>query len=192
MMVTRRYASAGPSDAQLATHTTATTNIRFNVATMVVNVDDAIPGAIDDVDNLMRQFGLEYAPNAPLGGRISIPEQWAIVDVLGVVDTVMSAQVSMAFDTWKALRPGSIVGLSTRFLAAIIAGTATIQVTINGVGGTLQIVHDAGSNQTGGIATQDPGVDLFNADDAIGVRIATTLGFLLNTAEAAIEIVESA
>lgn len=107
------------------------------------------------------------------------PEQWAQEDVAANQAAVaLSAQVSTNFDTWKAVRAGSIVGLATRFTEAITAGNATVTVTINGVAGTLNVAHSAGSNPSGGVATQASGVDTYVASDLIGLSITTDAGFL--------------
>lgn len=112
-------------------------------------------------------------------GRFSPPEKWCQNNVAsGQTNVDLSALVSSNFDTIKAVRAGSIVGLSTRFTIAITdptASSAIVTVTINGVPGTLAIAHSSGSNPSGGQVTQGPGVDTFVAGDLLGIEI-TTLG----------------
>lgn len=117
--------------------------------------------------------------------RYSPPEKWYQENIPGGQANVdLSALVSVSFDTIKMIRAGSIVGLSTRFTQAITdanAGSAIITVTVNGASGTLSISHDAGSNPTGGEATQAPAVDTFVAGDLLGVEITTLATFAPTT-----------
>jgi hypothetical protein len=105
----------------------------------------------------------------------------------------LSALVSTSFDTIKAIRGGSIIGLGTRLTQAITDATANsliVAVTVNGATGTLNIAHDSGSNPSGGEATQATGIDTFNAGDEIGVEL-TTLGTFAPTTtdlEAVVEV----
>lgn len=116
--------------------------------------------------------------------RFAPPEQWAQDNVAaGQAAVALSAQVSTNFDTWKAMRRGSVVGLSTRLTEAVTAGTATVRVTINGGAGTLNVVHTAGGNPTGGQSTQQAGIDRFVAGDLIGISITTDAGFLPTTTD---------
>lgn len=109
---------------------------------------------------------------------ISLPEQWAQQNVLAnQTDVPLSALVSTNFDTIKAIRPGSIIGLGTRLTEAITAGTLTVQVTINGAGGTLVLMHTNVLNSTGGEITQATGIDTYVAGDLIGIQFSTTAGF---------------
>lgn len=111
--------------------------------------------------------------------RFAPPEQWAQQNVAaGQVAVALSAQVSTNFDTWKAMRRGSVVGLSTRLTEAVTAGTATVRVTVNGVAGTLNVVHTSVLNASGGQSTQQAGIDRFVAGDLIGLSITTNAGFL--------------
>lgn len=128
------------------------------------------------------------------GGVMALPEQWAVESIpANQAATAMSAQVSTNFDTTKAIRAGSIVGLATRLVAAITAGQLDVEVTINGVGTGFLIVHTAGSNPSGGVATQAVGVDTYVAGDLIGIQYTTDIGFLplLNNIEAWLEVVEA-
>ncbi len=125
--------------------------------------------------------------------RFSPPEQWAQQNVAASQAAVaLSAQVSTNFDTIKMMRSGSVVGLSTRLTEAVTAGTATVRLTINGAAGTLNVVHTAGSNPTGGQSTQRAGIDRFVAGGLIGLSITTDAGFLPITTdlEAWLEIEE--
>lgn len=109
----------------------------------------------------------------------SPPEKWVQQNVAaGQSNVDLNALVSTSFDTIKAIRPGSITGLSTRFTQAITDGTADsciVRVTINGAPGTLYLTHNSGLNASGGEITQQHGVDTFVAGDLIGIEI-TTLG----------------
>jgi hypothetical protein len=119
----------------------------------------------------------------PSGGAISEryapPEKWYQQDVPASQSNVdLSALMSVSFDTIKAIRAGSIVGLSTRFSQAIADATpnsCVVTVTINGASGTLNLSHDSGTNPSGGEVTQASGVDTFVAGDLLGIEI-TTLG----------------
>jgi hypothetical protein len=95
-----------------------------------------------------------------------------------LTNSAMFAQVSTDWDTWKAIRAGSITGLTSRLTAAISAGTLAVTVTINGAAGTLTINHSSVSNSTGGIATQSAGVDTYLAGDLIGIQITTNGAWL--------------
>lgn len=109
----------------------------------------------------------------------AVLEKWAKQNVAsGLANVDLSALVSTTWDNIKAIRPGSIRGLSTRFTSAITdanAGSAIVTVTINGVPGTLLVTHSSGVNPSGGEATQAAGIDAFVAGDLLGIEI-TTLG----------------
>jgi hypothetical protein len=110
---------------------------------------------------------------------MAFPEQWAQNDVAANQNNVaLLAQVSTNFDTIKAIRSGSIMGLATRLTEPITAGTLTVEVTINGVGTGFTIVHTSISNASGGVATQAFGLDNYVAGDLIGTRLTTDAGFL--------------
>jgi hypothetical protein len=112
-------------------------------------------------------------------GLYAPPEKWTQQDIAaGQTDVDLSALMSISFDTIKAIRAGSIVGLSTRLTEAVTDATASsmvVTVTINGVAGTLALSHTSALNPTGGEATQLAGIDTFVAGDLIGVQL-TTLG----------------
>lgn len=104
----------------------------------------------------------------------SPPEQWAINGTIdaGEVDEPLSAQISTSFDTWQALVAGAVVGLGARFTDAIVAGSAIIAITINGVvTAGLDLTCDSGSNPTGGIAA---GAVPYAAGDLIGIVVTTS------------------
>jgi hypothetical protein len=112
------------------------------------------------------------------GGIYMPPEQWAISTLADdQSDVGLSCQVSTNFDTWIALRNGSIRGLRTRFSSPVTAGQAEVRVTINGVVGTLSVVSTAGLNPSGGVATQVEGVDTYLAGDELGVAVTTDAPF---------------
>jgi hypothetical protein len=81
---------------------------------------------------------------------------------------------------FRATRPGSIVGLSTITEPGgpgVTGGTLTAQIAINGIPGTLIVVHTSGSNQEGGFATQAAGIDTYVAGDLIRALYTTDVGF---------------
>lgn len=112
------------------------------------------------------------------------PEQWEQENVAASQAAVaLSAQVSTNFDTWKAVRAGSIVGLATRLNTPCTAGTLTVTASINGVATTISVATTSVSNASGGITTQSAGVDRFVAGDLIGTLVTTSAGWLPITAE---------
>lgn len=122
-----------------------------------------------------------------------LPEQWAESNVRRNLAThPMDCQVSTNFDTFKMLSSGSITALSTRFSQPITAGTCTIVVVVNGGATVLQVVHTAGSNPSGGIATVAAGTINYVAGDLIGMWISTnnTLTPLSSDVEAMIQVTE--
>jgi hypothetical protein len=147
------------------------------------------PGPISDVvvQNIQ---GIPVILLVPGTGFEAMPEQWVKLNVpANQAATPMFAQVSTNFDTIKAIRDGSIVGLGTRLSEAVTAGLLTVTVTINGTPGTLSIAHTSG---TGGVATQATGIDNYVAGDLIGIQYSTNAGFLPITAdlEAWLQVVE--
>lgn len=111
----------------------------------------------------------------PMAERYAPPEKWVRVNILAPTPpTAMSALVSTNFDNIKMIRPGSIVGLSTRLTAALTGGSITVTVTINGVAGTLSITEGIGG--AGDEATQIAGIDTFVAGDLLGIEFSTTAG----------------
>lgn len=119
---------------------------------------------------------------------------WSQNDVAASqTNVVLSTQSSQLFDTFKAIRAGSIIGLSTRFTTAIATGQAVVTVTKNGVAGTLSLTHTSVSNASGGIATQLTGVESFVAGDLIGVQITTdgAFGPVTTDLEAILEVFAS-
>ncbi len=109
----------------------------------------------------------------------SPPEKWDQQNIsASQTDVDLTAMVSTSFSEIKAIRAGSIIGLSTRLTEAVTdatADSAVVTVTVNGAAGTLSVSHASGTNPSGGQATQAAGVDTFVAGDLIGVQI-TTLG----------------
>jgi len=106
-------------------------------------------------------------------------EKWTKQNVAAsLTDVALNALVSTSFDNIKAIRAGSIRGLSTRFTASITdatADSALVKVTINGAAGALSVSSSSGTNPLGGEASQAAGVDTFVAGDLLGIQI-TTLG----------------
>lgn len=125
---------------------------------------------------------------------MALPEQWSQQPVTaGQANVDLTTLVSTSFDTIKAIRAGSIVGLATRFSNAITAGTATVAVTINGAATAVDIVHTSVSNPTGGSTVEPIGSVPYVADDLIGVEITTDVAFaagLLPAIEAWVEVFE--
>jgi hypothetical protein len=137
----------------------------------------------------------------PTGGSAVVtnpaspPEQWAVEIVpANTPATAMSAQVSTNFDEIKMMRPGSIVGISSRLTTAVTAGTVQVDATINGV-----IVPAAALNVTMGVASTGgqtlaaPGVAPYVAGDLIGIKFTTSVGFTPDATanlEAWLEILE--
>lgn len=123
-----------------------------------------------------------------------LPEQWAVQNVAdNVPSTAMSAQVSTNFDEIKAMRPGSIVGISSRLTEAVTAGVLQVDATINGVivpAAALNVSMGVGS--TGGQTLAAPGVAPYVAGDLIGIKYTSSLGFTPTTTdlEAWLEILE--
>lgn len=123
---------------------------------------------------------------------MALPEKWVVQKIpAGQNNVAMETLVSANFDTLKAIRAGSIVGLSTRLSEAVSAGALVIEVTINGVGTGFLIQHTTGT--TGGQATQEAGLSNYAAGDLIGMRYSSTTGFapLTCDVEAWLEVVET-
>lgn len=116
----------------------------------------------------------------PLGTRVySPPEQWAQSNVAASqTDVALGALVSQSFNTVKAIRAGSIVGLGTRLSEPITAGTLVVGVTLNGLVTVLTLSHDSGTNPSGGEAVAAIAAIPYVAGDLIGVQLSTNAGFL--------------
>lgn len=122
------------------------------------------------------------------------PEIWYQDNVSASQTAVdLTARCSGQFITFKVPRAGSIVSLTTRLTEAVTdanADSLLVKATINGAPCTLQVSHSSGTNPSGGITVQAPGVDTFSAGDLIGVEL-TTLGTFAPTTtdlEATLEI----
>lgn len=108
-----------------------------------------------------------------------IPEQWCKNNVpANTAATAMDAQLSTNFGTYRAIRAGSLTGLSWRFSETITAGQITLTVRKNGVAVTLAGISTAASNQNGGQTSQAAGVDTFVAGDLFDITYTTNAGFL--------------
>jgi hypothetical protein len=109
------------------------------------------------------------------------PEKWFQDNVAASqADVDLGTKVSVTFSDIKAIRAGSIVGLSTRFTETLTDATvdsAIVTVTINGVEGTLAVSQSSGVNPDGGEVTQQPGVDSYAKGDLIGISITTLASF---------------
>lgn len=118
----------------------------------------------------------QLTPSVGIGREI-LPEVWAQNDVPAAqAATPLLAGVSQLFDDYQVIRSGSVVGLNVRFNAVLAAGSATAEVTVNGVGTGLTVVVTAPASS--GRATQLPEIDNFAAGDLIGVTLLTAAGFL--------------
>lgn len=127
-------------------------------------------------------------------GGAYLPEQWAQNNVAAAQTSVpLSAQVSTNFDTFKAIRAGSIVGIGTRLTEAVTNDQLDVEVTINGVGTGLKVTSTAGGNPSGGKSTQAAGVSPYVAGDLIGVFLDAGGAFTPVTTdlEAIVQVVES-
>ena len=133
------------------------------------------PGPLSDVV-VQNVLGLPLLVLIPGTGIEAMPEQWVKLNVpAGQPATTMFTQVSTNFDTIKAIREGSIVGLGTRLSQAVTAGLLTVTVTINGVAGALSIGHSSG---VGDEATQATGIDTYVPGDLLGIQYSTDAGLL--------------
>lgn len=111
-------------------------------------------------------------------GISSVPEMWNQNPVpASQTGVALETLVSVTFADIKMIRDGSIVGIRTRFLTNVSAGTATVKITKNGAIGTLGVVSTNASNQGGASNTQDEGIDTYVAGDSIGVKITTDGSF---------------
>lgn len=149
---------------------------RAGVPLVAPGLPDVDVGAIND-----------SVSNAASSTIVSPPEKWTQQDVAASqTDVDLFGLVSVNFDTIKAIRAGSIVGLSTRFTAAITdatASSAVVSVTVNGAAGTLALSHSSGTNPSGGEVTQAAGIDTFVAGDLLGIQITTLGTFAPTTTE---------
>jgi hypothetical protein len=168
--------------------------VYWNSSTLdATGVDYAGVGPLSDVV-LQVTVGQPKLTLVPGTGIEAMPEQWVKLNVpANQPATAMSAQVSTNFDTLKAIRAGSIVGLGTRLNTPITAGALTVRITINGAPGTLMAVHTAGANSMGAQVVQPTGVDDYVAGDLIGTQYATSAGFQPISAdlEAWLQVVET-
>lgn len=96
----------------------------------------------------------------------SPPEAW-VAAVTRDTSGTMSALVSQNFSDVQTIRAGSIVGLRTRFVSAITAGTLTITITINGAPTALSVAYISPSS--GSAATWPLGFQPYAAGDLIGI-----------------------
>ncbi len=205
-ILTKRYRRQNIMDDDLVSTAGHSSFVSANFTDLVeIDFDDTLAGAEADVDECMNFHG--FFPDA--GGALVLvdahgnrhtkggadptptlyvpPEKWAQQNVaVSQVGVDLSALVSTNFDTIKMIRPGSIVGLSTRFTEAITDSSidsAIVTITINGVAGALSISHNSGTNPLGGEASQSGGVDTFVAGDLLGIEITTLASFAPTTTD---------
>lgn len=140
-----------------------------------------------DTNELYYKSGLTNTDWTPLTGGgggggtgvAPIPEQWCTNGVpANTAATAMEAQLSTNLGTYRAIRAGSLTGLSWRFSETITAGQITLNVRKNGVAVTLAGVSTNASNQNGGQTSQAAGVDTFVAGDLFDITYTTDAGFL--------------
>lgn len=164
-----------------------TLSIRIPGITFLGN-SGAIPGAPHDTVSLQGD-GVDAADG---GGGIAVytipgnvyapPEQWFQEDVPANQLNVQIRTRVAASNTIKMMRAGWVVGLATRLTEAITNGLLRVNVTVNGVD-ALSLSHDAGTNPSGGIATQPPGLSPYAAGDELGIQVDTDAGFLPTTTD---------
>ena len=70
-LVIRRYAEVGPSNARLQTivHPSAVVTQRFPQAACDIQIDDAVPGILDTLDEFMARHGYVFSPAVPESGN---------------------------------------------------------------------------------------------------------------------------
>ena len=70
-IVVRRYAEAGPSNLRLQTIVSPSASViqRFPQAACDIQIDDAVPGVIDTLDEFMARLGYVFAPLVPESGN---------------------------------------------------------------------------------------------------------------------------
>jgi hypothetical protein len=192
-IVTRRYAVIGPNAEMVVRY------VGPGVVTKVSPLPPPVTFTFDDttidattMDEYMATLGFAFS-----AGDTSIPEalpkQWAVIGIpAGIVGAVLPAQASI-FNEVKAIRPGSIVGMSTRLTNAIVAGQLTIKTSINGISAGFGIDHTNVLNSQGGIAIQAPGLTPYVAGDLISLQLTTNALFapLLNNVEASLQVHEA-
>lgn len=112
------------------------------------------------------------------GGGSSVytpPEQWAYNNLVpSLTLQTIPAQVSGDFDDVPEIRAGSVVGLSVRLTSPIIAGTASVRLSINGIPAGLTLTMNSGTNPSGGVITQAPLLDAYTAGQKLGLLITTS------------------
>lgn len=139
--------------------------------------------AMDSITGTVwHKFGAADTQWEPLAPARYVPnEMWGQNNVAASQTNVaLSTLVSQNFDTWRAVRAGSVVGIVARHDLAIVAGTATIKVSKNGaVLGTFVVTLSSGTIESQ--ATQAAGIDTYVAGDLLGMMITTSGTFSPNT-----------
>ncbi|KKM25809.1 hypothetical protein LCGC14_1591220 [marine sediment metagenome] len=114
-----------------------------------------------------------------IAGRYALPEKWHQENVVAAQANVALDQlVSTLFNSTKMIRAGSLLGFSTRLTEPITSGILTVEMTLNGAGTGFSLVHNPGSNPSGGEIVQAAGLDPFVAGDLVGKRLTTSADFL--------------
>lgn len=135
--------------------------------------------ALNNVSGLVyRKYGAANTDWELLGATRYVPnEMWMQNDVAASQTNVgLQVNVSQLFDTWRAPRAGSIVGLVSRFSEAITAGSVSLRARINGAPSATLVATSVGG--TGTQVTQAAGIDTYAAGDLLDIAITTNAGFL--------------
>jgi hypothetical protein len=105
---------------------------------------------------------------------MALPERWFQTSPPAAQTTqAMQARVS-GFDDIPMIRAGSIVGVNWRLRSMLVAGTLTINPTINGTPTSIFGMSATNGSTLGGSEVQGPGDDHYETGDTIGVVISTT------------------
>ena len=116
------------------------------------------------------------------------PFMRADIEGTGTIFLDLSVGGQNEFTELVATRAGSVTGISVALSAPRTAGTADVEIYINGVATGLNATLD-GTNVQYHQATQDAGLDEFVVGDRISVRLVTT-GFTPAATEGLVSSVE--
>ena len=127
----------------------------------------ALPTTPVIIGETTRTSVARYVPN----------EMWFHNNVAANENLAMGCLVSPDFNTWRAPRAGSIVGLVARLDGAIATGTLTVQITKNGaLLGAFTLALTVGTIESQAI--QAAGIDTFVAGDRLGMWLTSSAGFV--------------
>ena len=121
-LIIRRYAEAGPSNLRLQNIVSSTALVvqRFPQAVCDVQIDDAVPGVVETLDEFMGRLGYVFAPQAPESGN---PR--------GYVRGFVTSWTSVSSVTIGAGDCRS----SDNLTDIVLAAPAVVDITVSGVGG---------------------------------------------------------